>query len=489
MLWEQSGAWEVSDGNVTISDDVDASTWDDNLSSLLNMEGRGRFFQDRLTVYPDGDTRDARYADGVGLMLSDSYEATYPGGQSYTLGTGFLSLYGGQRSVSWSAENGTRISRDRTLPAAYETGLIPSMSYGLHVGSVYPEMPPSLVLGGYDSSRLISDPIVSDTDTFTLNTMGLSSVGGYQYYGEPEPNDNQLSSPGMEVTINPGAPYMYLPRETCDRLAEFLPVIYNEDFNLYTWDKSGDFEAFESIVTTLHFLTFGFASSNNRTQEINVPFALLNLTLESPLVSEPTPYFPCSPLQDGQQATLGRSFLQAAFLGQNWQSERLFLAQAPGPDGGPENVQAIANDDRLLTPATNAPSWISTWSSTVPPWKDPSSDGDGGLSGGVLAGIVVGVIALLVIVAGLALWLFRRRKQRQSWTKPTESPGSLVELSGGSASRGAVDKEVAHAYYKPNALPVEIYEAEARPPAQEMDSSQQIGELPADRWSRNVSKY
>lgn len=482
-MWERSQAWASSEGNITISDDVDAGQWDEDMTTLLGIEGRGRYFMNRLTLNRDGNEL---FQDGTALMLSDSYAVSYPGGQSYTIDAGFFSLYGAEDRVQWSAENGTTVSFNRTLPKAYQNGDIPSISYGLHVGSVYPSVDASLVLGGYDSSRAISDPIVSDTDTFTLNTISLDSIGGYMYYGEPEPSDNQLTAPGMEVSMNPGAPYMYLPRATCDKIAEYLPVKYNEDFNLYFWDK-GD-SAFKDITSSLHFLSFGFESSNNRTQRINVPFGLLNLTLTSPLVSEPTPYFPCSPLRNGQRATLGRAFLQAAFLAHNWETQRIFLSQAPGPDHQPPYIRAIASDDSQLTPATNPPSWASTWTSTLPLWDDSKEKDDSdSLSSGAIAGIVVAIVALLALGAGLTLWFLRRRKQRRSWTKPGDVP---VELSDGRASRsaGAYHERTRYAYYKSDAQPVEIHEAEARPPAQEMDAAQQIRELPAEDGARDVWK-
>lgn len=484
-MWERTEAWDRSGGNTTISDDVDASRWDQDLSRLLAIEGRGRYFSNRLSLYSGSDSFEL--AEN-GMMLSDSYEVTYPGGQIYTLDTGFFSLYGAQETARWAAENGTSVRLDRTLPLAYQNGVIPSISYGLHMGSVYPNVPGSLVLGGYDSARALSDPIVSDDETFTLNTIGLDSVGGgYMYIGEPEANDNQLTTPGMDVAINPGAPYMYLPKPTCDKLAEFLPVSYDGDFNLYLWDRSDT--AFYDITTSLHFMSFGFASSNNRTQMINVPFGILNLTLESPLVSEPTPYFPCSPLQNGQTATLGRAFLQAAFLAQNWQTGRIFLSQAPGPRHQSESLRPIGSDDTQLTPISNPPSWSSTWTSAIPAWDDSNQpDGSGGLSGVATAGIVVGCVALLVIVAGLAIWFIRRKKQKQNWTKPGEGP---AELSAGRPSRsGAYKEQNAYAYYKEpqQQRPMEIYEAEAAPPRQEMDSNQQIGELPAEDGVRYVWK-
>jgi hypothetical protein len=51
-----------------------------------------------------------------------------------------------------------------TLYSAYDAGYIPSLSYGLHIGSAEPNITGSLVLGGYDKSRILSDAIVAGND-------------------------------------------------------------------------------------------------------------------------------------------------------------------------------------------------------------------------------------------------------------------------------------------------------------------------------------
>ena len=70
--------------------------------------------------------------------------------------------------MTWTGQNGAEITRYRTIPAAYYAGHIPSISYGIHVGSAYPNVTGSLVLGGYDSSRCIAEPIASDSNAVQL---------------------------------------------------------------------------------------------------------------------------------------------------------------------------------------------------------------------------------------------------------------------------------------------------------------------------------
>ena len=210
---------------------------------------------------------------------------------------------------------------------------------------------------------------------------------------------------------------MYLPRETCDAIAEHLPVEYNSDFNLYLWNTED--ENYQRILTSPHVLAFTFSADSSETT-INIPLALMNLTLEYPLVSESTPYFPCSPwTPNSAPYHLGRSFLQGAFLGQNWNSSKLFLAQAPGPGLMARSLKMIPYTGESIESATNAPSWDSTWSGTLTALQNKESqapvvdteDSDDGISGGSIAGIVVGVVAGVAIIAGALFWVLRKRRQ------------------------------------------------------------------------------
>lgn len=120
-----------------------------------------------------------------------------------------------------------------------------------------------------------------------------------------------------------------MPQSTCDSIASYLPVTYDKDLGLYLWNTTAS--SFAQIVSLPHFLRLTFTSGSS-TADIDVPFTLLNLTLDTPIVSTPTQYFPCSPYSpsDGSTYHLGRAFLQAAFLAQNWQTSTLWLAHGAG---------------------------------------------------------------------------------------------------------------------------------------------------------------
>ncbi|GAB1742070.1 hypothetical protein NU219Hw_g7459t1 [Hortaea werneckii] len=450
--------------NKTPSPELQPDEWDEWYASLLNMSGTGQFFSERMNLHPEGEPSVINEMDYLVMGISNSYSAGFAGGAEYTLDTGFFSLYAEHDIFSWpDLASGFVWHNNRTLNDAYKLGYIPSVSYGLHVGSVVANVTPSLILGGYDSSRILTPPLVSDSRSFSLIGISLNVTEGGDAYTSEQPlpltgllRANGSSVDSIDVYPDPGLPFMYLPRETCDAIAEHLPVEYNSDFNLYFWNTED--ENYNKILTSPHVLAFSFSAGNSETT-INIPLALMNLTLEYPLVSESTPYFPCSPWNPNSAPYhLGRSFLQGAFLGQNWNSSKLFLAQAPGPGAMARSLKTIAYTDENIEPATNAPSWDSTWSSTLTALQTEQSqapvveDSDDGVSGGGIAGIVVGVVAGVAIIAGALFWMLRKRRQnartrtggqeevRPYYATDSRSPSDGPTYYQDSPEHGSLDK-------------------------------------------------
>jgi hypothetical protein len=381
-------------------------------------------------------------------------------------------------------------------------GAIPSLSYGLHVGSVEPNITGSLVLGGYDSSRCLTDPIISSLDTVQLQSIALNvSSGGYAYLNTSSAyipdllRANKSAVNNISVHPRPGVPHLYLPRDTCDAIAAHLPVTYSSDFNLYLWDTEK--QAYKDIMSSPHHLSFNFSSNNGKESTISVPFAHLNLTLTTPIVSSSTQYFPCKPWTPNTTGyTLGGAFLQSAFLAQNWQENKLFLAQAPGPDFLSASVQKIGYTDTTLTPAKNPPSWEDSWSSTLkalPASKSGSSSSSASSSsssapsdpqersaifGAAIGGIVVGVIAGLAIIGFVTWFLIRRRKQRQLASDETAQQAPDTPFLKYHSDESGVPH-----LGKPALAPVET---EGSPvPVSEMWVERDVAELPAERHEKH----
>lgn len=119
-------------------------------------------------------------------------------------------------------------------------------------------------------------------------------------------------------------------------------------------------------------------------------------------------------------------------LARNYHENNIFLSQAPGPNYNytTDNIITFDRTDRSLRIDTERSSWEDTWAGTfraLPERDDGSADMDeaqvtgsgeddeNGLSTSAIAGIAVAIALTLLVILGLVLWRFlRRRKARKT---------------------------------------------------------------------------
>jgi hypothetical protein len=372
------------------------------------------------------------------VSISQAYQ-TYPDGQEYPLQVGLLSL--GAPNINQTFDRGTNtppINGTFITSWLWEKSSIASYSYGLHIGSASLGIPGSLLLGGYDKNRVLgsvsAQPFSGGNFPIQLLDIGLGVAEGgspWNFHNKTGflAKGNSSLEAGITVKASTADPYLYLPKGSCDAIAAELPVIYQSDYGLYFWNTSDS--RYSQIITSPSYMAFTFSRDglNNADITINVPFALLNLTLEPPLVNTPTQYFPCMGT-DSSTYALGRAFFQAAFFGVNWNqgTGNWFLAQAPGP--GYSTTSATTNIEASASTITGSgSSWEASWArywtelpdtsnsnsnSNSSSSSSPNPDEDGsssGLSTGAKAGIGVGCAVGAVLVIGLLIWWFFRRRQ------------------------------------------------------------------------------
>ena len=381
------------------------------------------------------------------LTMYPQVTVVYPDGD-YPLQVGELAL-GPTTNQSVGYPNGSPSLNASLVPGNLKSqNAIPSNSFGLHIGIAAEvlRLSLSLWLGGYDASRIVG-PVSSQSTQNFLFAIDLLDVGiGVNHGGSPfssslqqgllSQGNSSITSTGISVTLNPSAPYLYLPNSTCAAITENLPVTYNVGKALYFWNTADP--RYANIVTSPTYLSFVFrGSSGNLT--INTPFQLLNLTLGLPLVPTNTPYFPCQPPQGPEgNYSLRRAFLQAAFIGVNWAisgESEWYLAQAPGPntDTNPQ-VKPYTDASPIGLEKEWADSWSDFWttlptststsihasktaSATSSDLQTPASSASEystartrSLSGGAIAGIAIAGACAASIIAGISVCLLRRRR-------------------------------------------------------------------------------
>ncbi|KAJ9165096.1 Acid protease [Coniochaeta hoffmannii] len=304
------------------------------------------------------------------LLVTRAYR-TLPDGTAYSVAVGNIALGAQASNMSFALSGGGSVNGSLLTGYLADHNVVPSSSFGLHIGSASQRIPGSLWIGGYDQFRIIG-PVSSQKysqNGFPIDLLDISigvAVGespfNVSFVTGLLAKGNATLVPSLSVEVDSKEPYLYLPERTCQAIAAWLPVAYYPGLGLYLWNTQDPL--YQRIVASPAYLGFTFRLNNAAVQNmtIKVPFKLLNLSLTEPLAHTPIPYFPCS-LPTLPEYRLGRSFLQAAFMGVNWMADNhgvWFLAQAPGPNIGsqPQVLSIGAVDDTLQG---SQQKWEDTW--------------------------------------------------------------------------------------------------------------------------------
>ena len=463
-LAEKAGTYYLA-GSETVKQNVTDAVgliWEWSSSAADSESGLAVNVMDTMTIPAlQGDFT----VQNSTISAVSAWQIQLPDGTKYSAQVGTLSLGGpGQGIQEFSAT-----TNGQTIPGfAYAQGDVASNSWGLHYGSASLNQEGSLVFGGYDQSRILGDVGVFETGVGTRMVPNLLDVQiGVETGSSPFSEASytgllklNTSFNGVQpAVINPIIPYLYMSPETCAAVTENLPVTLDSQVGLYIWNTTDP--QYQRIVSSPAYLAFVFQNAGGGNITIKVPFQLLNLTLEAPIVTIAQQYFPCRPFHafDGSgDYFLGRAFLQAAFIGMNWQEETFFLAQAPGPGVGASKIISIGPDDTTIgnDPIENfAVTWARNWTplsdtnnsanTTAPSTNTTNGQKDTGLSSGTKAGIAVAVVVGALAVAGLVLLYCLRRRRRRivvplqepdmsrkrfSWIPERERQPRLHELNG-----------------------------------------------------------
>ncbi|KAI4182768.1 MAG: hypothetical protein L6R41_005789 [Letrouitia leprolyta] len=384
------------------------------------------------------------------IIAVDNWKVFFPNGRSYTPLTGIFGL--------GSTTNEGAKSELSLLQRLKGDGTIASTFCGLHMGSALFGQRGSMVLGGYEQNRVLGDigtfDLVAITELggprgFLLDVILDVEVGispfnlssGISLWHALDDSSWIAAASGSVggrtgsrlISFNPSVPYMYLPPGICETVAQYLPLAWNAGLGLYLWRTD---EQSSRIISSPAFMAFVLADNQAKNITIKVPFLLLNLTLLPPIVDTPTQYFPCRPYivnhwsQPGIYI-LGRAFLQAAFLGFEYEHNLTYIAQAPGPSMEQSIIKTYQPNETSITPnsiGSFASSWASSWTvlendnltnttgsdntAILKPAK-PQSRSGAGLSGGVTAGIVIGSVAGALAVAATIFVIWRRKLKTQ----------------------------------------------------------------------------
>jgi hypothetical protein len=206
--------------------------------------------------------------------------------------------------------------------------LIPSLSWGYTAGAAYRDDPTfgSLVLGGYDTSRFEANNVsfAFAADFSRDLTVHLQSVS-YDTLGS-----SPLLTESIPFFINSLVTHLWLPVEVCERFETAFNLTWNDTAQLYLIDDEAH-SRLSSLNPSLTF-TLGNADSEGDSIEITMPYGAFDLSGKSPFVNPPSRYFPLKRAEEVNQYTLGRVFLQGAYVVADYERQTFSVSQALLPD-------------------------------------------------------------------------------------------------------------------------------------------------------------
>lgn len=278
--------------------------------------------------------------------------------------------------------------RPSVLGSLRNRSLIPSTSWGYTQGAYFSTPPvfASLTLGGYDQSRFeknnLSLPFGSDISRDLL--VRLQSIT----YDTAGSSPLLTTSAGVDVFIDSMTAELWLPESVCQAFAQQFRLTWNAQSGRYFVNESSHKALVDQNPTFM--FTIGRAGGGGQTVGIKIPYGALDHNLTAPItgVNSTQRYFPLRRALDPSQYTLGRAFLQAAYVIADYDRGNFSVSQALYPASSvPQNIVSIQ------APSNGRPT---------------GDDGKQPLAGWKIALIVIGCS----IVIGLGLWLWVRRRKR-----------------------------------------------------------------------------
>ncbi|MCJ1395711.1 hypothetical protein MMC18_008597 [Xylographa bjoerkii] len=289
------------------------------------------------------------------------------------------------------------------LVALRNNSQIPSLSWSYTAGASYRENTyGSLVLGGYDANLLTSDVLsvgtsADDTRDLVVNILSITS------------DEHSLLPSAVPAYIDSTVSHIWLPIEACQLFEQAFHLEMDNLTQLYLVNDS----LHNSLLSQNASISFelgpiaGTAQNGSQsTVNITLPYASFDLKATYPFIGEDTAnlsasswYFPLRQAANSTQYTLGRTFLQEAYLTVDY--ERANFSISPVVFSGTSDLVAI-----------------------LPVGYSPAK----GLSAGAIAGIVVGIAAILSIAA-ITTWFFIQKRRRAANAKTTADAATALTVS------------------------------------------------------------
>ncbi|RDW89291.1 hypothetical protein BP6252_01323 [Coleophoma cylindrospora] len=373
-----------------------SSTWQANLANLtsniypleietrLGLTGRGLYGFDDITMgFKGAGGPQLKNQTVAGIATKDFF-------------LGLLGLT--PRPTNFTSYNNPIPSFVENLRAS---GLIPSTSWSYTAGNQYglSRAVGSLTFGGYDSSRFVANNLTwpfngDDIRDLTVKVGAVTSINSTS-------SSPLLSSP-ISAFIDSSLPHLYLPQSACDQFSNIFGLTWDVDLEVYLVNET------QHVLNVAHNLSTVFTlvdASSAASANITLPYAAFDLTMTAPLVSSPTRYFPLKIAANESQYTLGRVFLQEAYVTADYDRREFQVSQSRFDANAQEHLVAVL-------PPNN------TSSNTIAKTNSPTKPSSGLIAGASVGGVLL-IAGIWVVVTIFVIKRRRRSRSTQAVTDPS----------------------------------------------------------------------
>ncbi|KAL8886326.1 MAG: hypothetical protein Q9215_005956 [Flavoplaca cf. flavocitrina] len=272
--------------------------------------------------------------------------------------------------------------------------------------------PGSLTIGGYDTSRLTPNDVLFSLSSQTARKL-VVFVQGISVTNSNGPE--QLLPQSFSALVDSTVPHLWLPTAACQAFEDAFGIQWDPITNLYlVSDDQHDAMVRQNAEVTIQL---GNSLNGGDTISITLPYASFDLEIGPPFVKTQRKYFPLRRAKDETQTTLGRAFLQEAFIIVDYDNNRFSISQAQYSPGQPSRIVLTSaeesNDSGNTDSTPEGPSITKT-----------SSQKSGGIGTGAIAGIAAAIAILVLLAVAYCLWKFKFKKA----SKPKDNTKGKAEL-------------------------------------------------------------
>lgn len=252
--------------------------------------------------------------------------------------------------------------------------------------------------------------------------VGIQSIVSTDQVG----TKHDLLPTGINAYVDSTVPQIWLPLEACKAFEKAFGLTYDNENSIYPVSNT----LHTKLVAQNASITFtlGNSDSGGQTTEISLPYASFDLQAQPPFTANATKYFPLQRAVNETQYTLGRTFLQEAYLTVDWERSNFSVSQCLfDPDGTQEKLVSIKSVNATSTSRHQ------------------------GSSPGKTIGIGAGVAVAVILIAGgfTAFVVLRKRQQRRHATKDTtEDEDEESERIRQGFAKAELDTNQEHARYE-----------------------------------------